>query len=120
MAITYQWRIERFTVTPNVGDEHDVIRSVEWRMSGTDGVHSVIGLKGGDTYPYGYGSTDFPPPEPDNFQPFENFTQEQLNAFLDQAVPESDKIKIRQNIDQQLAQLANPALVDKLPPWVNI
>jgi hypothetical protein len=117
MANSYEWRVLGFEVLPESGSETNVVKSVLFKMYGTDGTHTVFAVKGGDAYPTGYGQADFPPPDPSHFKPFSQFTKNEIDAWLDANISEQDQIAMRASIDLQIQELQNPPVVELAPPW---
>ena len=104
MANTYTWTVTAMDCYPQEDGNTDVVFTVHWTCSGTDGTYgSSI-----------YSTCSFSPPE-GTFTPYANLTQEQVLSWcyangVDQAATEAA-------VGQQIANQVNPPVVTPRLPW---
>lgn len=102
--ITYAWIVNAMDCYPQAEGHTDVVFTVHWTCSGTDGAHT------GSVY-----STCSIPVSTTNFTPYADLTQEQVIGWcwangVDKAATESA-------VQLQIANLANPPVVTPPLPW---
>lgn len=109
MAITYDWIFNPLTVKPAEGLLTDVVITVDWRRTATDGQYSA------DVY----GQVSLGPPNPADYTEFADLTKAQVErwvvASLSQATVDQYDLALLNNIDNQ----RNPPVVAMRPPWDN-
>lgn len=66
MAITYVWSFPQFDCAPSEDGLTDVVKTVHWRLQGTDGQFSSGA----------YGTVALAAPSPDAFIPFDQITEQ--------------------------------------------
>ena len=102
------WIIEWMqTSTQPIAGEQQVVLTAGWRCNGTDGIYSASN----------YGTCSFPQPTTGGqFTPYAQLTQEQVLGWCyENGV---NKTATEESITQQLANLANPPVVQPTLPWV--
>lgn len=105
MANTYTLSIASMIVEPVQGSLTDVVASVAWIVTATDGSHSARRV----------GTTKLGPADSANFTKFNELTESQVAAWLGDPVTP----KLKADLDAQLARSAAPrAQVNRRPPWV--
>lgn len=109
MAITYDWIFNPLTVKPAEGSLTDVVITVDWRRTATDGQYSA------DVY----GQVSLGPPNPADYTAFADLTKHQVQGWvvglLTQATVDQYDLALLNNIDKQ----RNPPVVAMRPPWEN-
>ena len=107
MAVTYTWNINAMDCYPQHDGETDVVFTVHWTLSGTDGTYSgsVYGTVG-VTY-------DASAP----FTPYADLTQNQVVAWVEAALGAEQVASLEANIATQIANQANPPVVTPPLPW---
>lgn len=109
MATTYNFNFPAFDCYPTEAGEDDVIYTVHWTYTATDGdyVGSVYGTVG-VTYEAG---------EP--FTPFSQLTEAQVQGWVEAAMGEEQLAAMKANVDGQIENQKNPKTVTLSPPWSN-
>lgn len=106
MSIVYTWNVNTLETAASENDLSDVIRTVHWRLSATDGVHNdeIIG------------TVYLGEPNADNFTEFNSITEQQVIAWVESKVELENLKKI---LEDRLSVLANPPIVIKQGPWAH-
>jgi hypothetical protein len=108
MANTYTWSFPTLTAYPTYESQTDVVYTVHWVLSGTDGnnhngsVYGTVGLT------YTAGSA---------FTPFAQLTESQVQGWVTSALGATQVSALEANIDQQIQQQITPTSVNLTPPW---
>jgi hypothetical protein len=105
MAITYQFTEIKVEIAPQLGDLQDVITRARYVYVGTD----ENGIKG--EFP---GATPMPPPGDANFIPFNEVTEPEVVAWLEQV---ADLPHMQQQITKKIEAQINPMYVPVPNPW---
>lgn len=108
MAITYAWNFPTFRVKIEQDELKDVVYLVDWTCTADNGDGVVM---------QSYGQAAVPPPKPETFIPFNELTQEQVQAWVEtslgQTFVESMQAALAQGIE-----LAIHPIESVLPaPW---
>ena len=103
-AITYTWTVTAMDCYPQAEGHTDVVFTVHWTCSGTDGTYN------GSVY-----STCSIPISPTNFTPYDQLTNDQVIGWcwangVDQAATQAA-------VAQQIANQVNPPVVTPPLPW---
>lgn len=106
-TISYVWNFPKFDVAPSEDGLTNVVKTVHWQYKGTDddnvNFSSML-----------YGTVDLPPPDSENFIPYEDLTFEWTVTIVGLLLPLSDmELKLAELI---LAQ-QNPEIVEMEPPF---
>lgn len=105
MATTYSWNVVQMNAYPEVDGEQDVVFTVHWTLSGTDGTYT------GSTYGSAGVTVDASAP----FTPYDQLTQEQVLGWIwDSGV---DKDAQEANVAAQIENQVNPTQVSLPLPW---
>lgn len=105
MATTYTWSVVQMNAYPEVDGEQDVVFTVHWTLSGTDGTYT------GSTY----GSAGVTVDGSGSFTPYDQLTQEQVLGWVwDSGV---DKDEQEANVAAQIENQVNPKVVTPALPW---
>jgi len=108
MANTYTWSFPTLTAYPTYESQTDVVYTVHWVLSGTDGnghngsVYGTVGL----TYVAG-----------SPYTPFAQLTESQVQGWVTSALGATQVSALEANIDQQIQQQITPTSVNLTPPW---
>ena len=108
MANTYTWSFPTLTAYPTYESQTDVVYTVHWVLSGTDGnghngsVYGTVGL----TYVAG-----------SPYTPFAQLTESQVQGWVTSALGATQVSALEANIDQQIQQQVTPTSVNLTPPW---
>jgi len=107
MATQYTWNFPTLDAYPQAEGETDVIFTVHWVYTATDGEHvgSVYGTVG-VTYEAG---------EP--FTPFNQLTEAQVQGWVEDALGEEQLAAMKANVDGQIENQINPPIVTPPLPW---
>ena len=107
MSITYTWSFPTLTAYPQDAGQTDVVYTVHWVLTGTDGTYtgSVYGTVG-VTYTQG---------EP--FTPYADLTEAQVQGWTTTALGAEQVAALEANIANQIQQQITPTSVNLPPPW---
>ena len=101
----YNWNVVQMNAYPDVDGEKDVVFTVHWTLSGTDGTFT------GSTY----GSQGVSTEATGAFTPYADLTQEQVLGWIwDSGV---DKDAQEANVAAQIETQVNPTVVTPTLPW---
>jgi len=107
MAITYDCIFNPLTVKPVEGSLTDVVITVDWRRTATDGEY----------YADCYGQVSLGPPSPEDYTPFAELTKVQVKGWLVAALTEDVIKQYDASLAQQIANQKNPPTIPLPPPW---
>ena len=104
---TFNWKIEQLNCYPQAEGQTDVVFTVHWRLTGTDGTYSgTVYSTCGVTYVAGTPYT-----------PYADLTQDQvLNWIWANGV---DKASAEAAVQTQIDNQINPPVVSPQLPWKN-
>lgn len=107
MAITYTWSFPTLTAYPQEAGKTDVVYTVHWVLTGTDGTYtgSVYGTVG---VTYEAGSP---------FTPYADLTEAQVQGWTEAALGAEQVASLEASIASQIQQQITPTSVDLPPPW---
>jgi hypothetical protein len=105
MTTVITWTISQMDCYPQVGSETDVVFTVHWQCTGTDGTYTASV----------YSTCAIPTPDPADFVPYDQLTQDMVLGWIwedgvDKAATEA---AVQQQIDNQI----NPPVVTPPLPW---
>ena len=107
MATVFNWQIEQLNCYPQAEGQTDVVFTVHWRLTGTDGTYSgTVYSTCGVTYVAG---------EP--YTPYADLTQDQVLGWIWASGVDKDSAEaaVQTQIDNQI----NPPVVSPQLPWIN-
>lgn len=107
MAITNTWAVAQMDAYPEYEGETDVVFTVHWQLNGTDGTYN------GSVY----GSVGVTLDEGASFTPYADLTQAQVIGWVQSALGEEQVASYEANVAQQIADQANPPVVNPPLPW---
>lgn len=107
MAITNTWSVVQMDAYPELDGQTDVVFTVHWQLNGTDGTYN------GSVY----GSVGVTLDEGATFVPYADLTQAQVIGWVQDALGEEQVAAYEANVAQQIADQANPPVVNPPLPW---
>jgi len=105
MTITYTWQVVQMNAYPEVDGETDVVFTVHWTLSGTDGTYSGSS----------YGSVGVTVDASAPFTPYADLTQDQVLGWV--WTSGVDKDAQEANVAAQIENQVNPTVVTPPLPW---
>lgn len=107
MAITNTWTVVQMDCYPEADGETDVVFTVHWTLTGTDGTYT------GSVY----GSQAVALDSGADFTPYADLTEEQVIGWVQDAMGEEQVASYEANVANQIADQANPPVVTPPLPW---
>jgi hypothetical protein len=107
MAITNTWGVVQMDAYPEYDGETDVVFTVHWTLTGTDGTY--VGSV--------YGSVGVSLNEGASFTPYEDLTLAQVVGWVQDALGEEQVASYEANVAQQIADQIDPPVVTPPLPW---
>jgi hypothetical protein len=107
---TFFWEIQSMEVIIKDGNLNDVVYNINWTLNALTEANNV---------PYSvnsYGSVVVPPPDPDDFTPYEDLTKDQVVGWLYLVLPVPD---MEASLTRQLDAMINPTTETLPPPFPN-
>lgn len=105
--ITYDWNVVALDCYPDVAGEVDVVFTVHYTVSGTDGTYTGSS--------YGTVGITNDPSAP--FTPYADLTKDQVVGWVQAAMGVDAVTALQENIDKQIAEQASPTVVTPPLPW---
>jgi hypothetical protein len=109
MTNTYNWVIEQLDCYPEEDGHTDVVFTAHWRLNGTDGANTATV----------YGSVGLTYEAGQPFTPYADLTLAQVVGWVQAALGAEQVQSLTNNLDGQLASLANPPVVVPPLPWAS-
>ena len=106
MAITYTWTINEMFSYPQADGYKNVVFGAAYTLTGVDGDHSASQS----------GQVPFPAPDAD-FTPYADLTQDQVIAWVQQALTPEGVSALESQIAQMINEQINPTVVVNPLPW---
>lgn len=104
MSLVYTWSFPEFNVAPSADGLTNVVQVIHWRYTAVDGGYSASS----------YGSIRLGPPNPTDFIPYSQLTEQwTINAVSAQVDVPQMEIDLAQNIEYQ----KHPPTVPLPPPF---
>lgn len=107
MPITNTWTVVQMDCYPEYDNHVDVVFTVHWTLSGTDGTYN------GSVY----GSVGVTVDEGATYTPYADLTEAQVIGWVQDALGEEQVAAYEANVAQQIADQANPPVVTPPLPW---
>ena len=107
MSITNTWSVVQMDCYPQADGETDVVFTVHWTLSGTDGTYT------GSVY--GSQAVTVDPAAP--FTPYADLTEEQVVGWVQDAMGAEQVAAYEDNVAGQIANQINPPVVTPDLPW---
>lgn len=108
MALTYSWNFPAFDCYPTQDGYTDVVFTVHWRYSATDGAGHAAEVYSTQAVSYKEG---------DPFVPFADLTPEIVTGWVEAAMGPEQVAALQANLAAQIEQEINPSQVTLPPPW---
>ena len=108
MTIQYIWGITKIKAYPTVEDKTNVICTVEWKLTITNGEYNKQIL----------GTISIPVVHLEPFTPYDQLTEEQVLGWVHKVMGPEQKSQLEAGILVQLEQMINPPVVTVPLPWV--
>jgi hypothetical protein len=109
MAITYDWIFNPLTVKPAEGSLTDVVITVDWRRTATDGQYNA------DVY----GQVSLGPPNPADYTAFTDLTKPQVQGWVEAALTPAAVAQYDASLAADIDRQQNPPVIQLPPPWEN-
>ena len=107
MTITNTWAVVQMDAYPEYEGEADVVFTVHWTLTGTDGTY--VGSV--------YGSVGVSLNEGATFTPYEDLTEAQVIGWVQDALGAEQVAAYEANVAQQIADQIDPPVVTPPLPW---
>lgn len=107
MAITNTWGVVQMDCYPEYEGETDVVFTVHWTLTGTDGTY--------EGFVYGSQGVTLAADAP--FTPYADLTEAQVIGWVQDALGNEQVAAYEDNVAQQIADQANPPVVTPQLPW---
>lgn len=104
MAIAYSWTFPQFDVAPSEDGLSEVVKTIHWRLDAIDG-----GFSAG-----GYGTVALGEPDPDNFTPYADITEQWA---IDRTSALIDLPAVQAALAGEIAKKKNPPVISQVPPF---
>ena len=108
MAITYKWYVNGIHTVAQENGKTNVLKRLQWELRGTDGTYT-------ESVTRGNGFIDFAPVSDGAFKPYQDLTETEIAAWLDQNVP--DQAALRAELDQKIQDNYLQPLSTTMSPW---
>lgn len=106
---TYTWGFPALGVVYNEDNLENVIQTVNWTLTATDGEYSASC----------YGSVTLASPSPASFTPYDEVTEEMVIAWTTEALGEEQVAQYEATLAGQIEAQKNPTGGNLPPPWTN-
>lgn len=109
MTITYEWTLQdgnSLECAANIDGNENVVRAVNWRLTGTDGTHGGA-TQGQQPIPY----------DPASFTPYTELTLETIMGWVRTAMGSAQVAVVEGAVADQIAVQADPPVVTPPLPW---
>lgn len=107
MSNSYQWLVKKMTAQVKDGSFENVVNSVEWECSATDGINTTS-VSGTQSIEFNGGS---------NFTPVDNLTEQIVIGWVKDALKEQTISFIQSQLDALLQEIKSPETIDVTLPW---
>jgi len=107
MSNTYTWEISGFKVNPELNGQKNIVTSVLYRVSATNGnIYLAQNL-----------SVDVPYIDSESFTEFEQLNESQVVQWVKDALGNEGVLNIQSELDAKIASLAAPKELSMPIPW---
>jgi len=107
MAVVNTWNVVQLDAYPEFDGNTDVVFTVHWTLNGVDGEHTG----------HVYGSVGVTLNEGGAFTPYADLTEAQVLGWVKEALGEEAVAGFEASVAQQIADQANPPVVQPALPW---
>lgn len=101
---TFTWSFPQFDVVKAEDGFTDVVKTIHWRLDAVDGEYHAGA----------YGTVSLGAPNPNDFIPFSNLTEQWTITIVGESV---DIPALEANLEAQIADQKNPPVVPMAPPF---
>ena len=108
MTIQYIWGITKIKAYPAVEDKVNVICTVEWKLTATNGEHNK----------QIFGTISVPVEHLEPFTPYDDLTEEQVLGWVHGMMGPDQIAQLEAGLLVQLEEMINPPIVTIALPWV--
>lgn len=105
--VDYTWTFSNCKVIQKLGDLENVIKSVDWTLTASDGLHSVCAT----------GTTEFTGADPLQFVDFTSITKEQMIDWVLSGISSEELDAVKSQLEKDLIELNKPVLVQMPLPF---
>jgi hypothetical protein len=105
---TYTFKISALDVYPSHEGVTNAVYNVHWRLLADDGEGHVAD---------NYGTQVCGPINPEDFTPFEDLTEAQVQGWVEAAMGEEFVSNLKAGLDAQIAQQIAPTSLTLAPAW---
>lgn len=107
MPISYAWEFNPLDVRLSENGLTNVVYSVNWRLTGTDGDYTATV----------YGAVTVPAPDPANFTPYDQLSEAQVQGWVTGILGAEQVAVYESSVAEQIAVQKNPVEASLPPPW---
>lgn len=105
MTISYVWKIDALDCKTSDGNLQDVIITSHYRVTAVDGNYSASA----------YSTIQMHEPDPNNFIPFDEITQEQAIQWTKDALGAETVTAYESSLEKQIEEQKAPTIITKVP-----
>jgi hypothetical protein len=105
--IEYSWTFSNCKVIQKMGDLDNVIKTVDWTLTASDGNQSVNAQ----------GTTEFGETDPIQFVPFTELTKDMMIEWVLSGISAEELQSVKEYLEKQIAELNKPVLVQMNLPF---
>lgn len=105
----YTWKIEQLECIPSADGQTNVVSTIHWRVSATDGANTTEV----------YGTQGLVYDAKNAFIAYSDLTKDQVVGWVQEAMGIDAVTKLQETLDKQLETLANPPIITPPLPWSN-
>jgi hypothetical protein len=107
MTVTNTWNVQQMDAYPEYEGHSDVVFTVHWTLTGTDGEHAA-GV---------YGAAGLALDPEATYVAYADLTEAQVIGWVHEALGEEQVASYEENVANQIAALVNPPVVTPALPW---
>jgi hypothetical protein len=107
MTVTNTWNVQQMDAYPEYEGHTDVVFTVHWTLTGTDGEHAA-GV---------YGTVGLTLDPEATYTPYASLTQAQVIGWVQDALGEEQVASYEANVAQQIEDQIDPPVVTPPLPW---
>jgi hypothetical protein len=112
MANTYTWDYPQLDTAPSEGGLSDVVKTIHWRFTAVSDTETTD--EGAPLSVSAYGTEAAGEADADNFTAFDSITKDWCKEKV-LASLEKTEAELKAALDEQIASIANPPIVGKVP-----
>jgi hypothetical protein len=107
MTTTYRWTVSQMDAYPEYEGHTDVVFTVHWTLTGTDGEHTA-GV---------YGTVGLTLDPEAKYIPYAKLTEDMVMGWVHEALGKEQVASYEENVANQIAALVKPPVVSPALPW---